>query len=88
MKTERVQYTNDREAWKRLASAIVVRAAEDYVLALRAVKRCREDKCSMQDALSLERFFHSQWYDMLTDMDGDYLIKRMRQAVARERVAG
>lgn len=83
MKAMRQMYTNEPEAWKRFASAIVVRAAEDYVLALQSVKKCRQNQGAISEALALERFFRGPWFEMLSDMDGDYLIRRMREKVAQ-----
>ena len=33
---------------------------------------------------SLERFFHSGWYGMLTDLDGEYLMTGVRRMVHKE----
>lgn len=83
MKAMKRTYTDEPEAWKRFARAIVVRAAEDYVLALQSVKKCRQNTGAIDEALSLERFFRGQWFEMLSDMDGDYLIRRMREKVTQ-----
>jgi len=78
------KYTDDPRAWEALANAIITRAAEDYRLALESIKKTR-GKGAIADALAIERFFASDWYGQLTDMDGSYIINRIRQEVAGER---
>ena len=53
-----------------LANAIVACAADDYRTALK-----EGDKRSLA---SLERFFHSRWYALLTGLDPDRLISRLK----------
>lgn len=36
---------------------------------------------------SLERFFRSGWYGMLTDLDGEYLMTGVRRMVCKEAAA-
>lgn len=40
-----------------------------------------EDKCDTHrfNLASIERFFHSQWYQMLTDADGDAIFQKLKQ---------
>jgi len=78
------RYTNDPRAWESLANAIVTRAAEDYRLALETIKKTR-GKGAIADALAIERFFGSDWYGQLTNMDGSYIVNRIRQEVVGER---
>lgn len=65
--------------WQALANAIVEQAAKDYRADIRLVKKNPDAKAALKDALEIEKFFHSGWYSMLTDVDGDYLIKRLRR---------
>ena len=39
---------------------------------------------AMEEAMELERFFHSGWYSMLTDADPDYLITKLRKDVVKD----
>lgn len=39
---------------------------------------------TVDDALSIERFCHSGWYGVLTGIDGDYLIRRLREEVLQK----
>ena len=69
------------QCWEDLANAVVLRAAEDYGLACRALRRNPYDRRNMKRKRSLERFFRSRWFAQLTDIDGEMLIKRIRKEV-------
>jgi hypothetical protein len=69
------------DPYENLAIAIIKSVARDYLAALWKLKKNPHNKSAMQDALALERFFHSQWYGCLTSVDGDYLIRRLREEV-------
>lgn len=66
----RLRKSND-DPWRNLANAIVAVAADDYRSALR-----NEDEGLLK---SLERFFHSEWYRILTDVDADRLLGMLRR---------
>ena len=66
----RLRKYND-DPWRNLANAIVAVAADDYRSALR-----NEDEGLLK---SLERFFHSEWYRILTDVDADRLLGMLRR---------
>lgn len=61
---------------QELANAIVSQACEDYRSALRRKKYT--DICDIED------FFRSEWYKMLTTIDGEYLIDKLRKEVTNE----
>lgn len=67
-----------------LANAIVKQAAADYREALRALRRHPDSRAAMQTAMEIEDFFHSDWYGVLTDIDPDYLIDRLRKEAAHK----
>ena len=69
-----------------LANAIIEQAAKDYLAALKVIRRCPDSKAAMEEAMELERFFHSGWYGILTDVDPDSLITQLRkEAVKNDR---
>ena len=53
--------------YQALANGIIEQAAKDY----RAT------------AMEVERFFHSQWYSQLTQIDPDYLIEKLRKEAVK-----
>ena len=56
-----------RVNYEKLAEAIILQAVKDY-----------RDSCSYQMRCSIERFFRSEWFMVLTTLDGEMLIKRLR----------
>ena len=78
--------------WLELAAAIVKCAADDYVRLLQKLWRKAQSiqvkrKLIIEKA-ELERFFHSRWYEALTDIDPDRLIYQCRiLATEKEKAA-
>jgi hypothetical protein len=71
--------------YEKLANAIVLSAATDYKAVLRKIKRNPENQNAMQDAMAIERFFRSGWYSVLTSVDGEYLMDRLRKEIAEKK---
>ena len=65
--------------YQRLANAIVEQAAKDYRSALKDLARDSDNAYIQDEVKSLERFFRSHWYGILTNVDGDYLIDKLRE---------
>lgn len=67
---------------RKLADAIVLQAVEDYRLALggKAVRGESPERV-IND---VEKFFRSDWFYMLTLLDGEILIKKLRKEVAQK----
>lgn len=63
--------------YEALANAIIVQACKDYRKAIRHF-----DLFTMGQ---LRYFFHSQWFQMLTSIDGDRLIKDIERRELYER---
>lgn len=70
------------DPYENLANAIVAQAARDYLAALKKLKKNPGNRTAMDEAMRLEKFFHSGWYGVLTNIDGDYLIRKLREKVA------
>jgi hypothetical protein len=69
--------------YQALANAIIEQAVKDYRAALKVLRRHPDSKAAMAEAMEIERFFHSGWYGVLTEIDPDYLIKRLRKEAAQ-----
>ena len=67
--------------YENLANAVIVQAAEDYRKALRKIKKAPENREAMDEALQIERFFRSAWYQVLTSVDGEFLIWSIREEI-------
>ena len=71
------------DPYERLANAIILQAVTDYRSVLKKIRRNPKNKDSVDEALRIERFFRSGWYSQLTSVDGEYLIRRLRDEVKR-----
>lgn len=72
------------DSYEALANAVVQLAASDYMRALKALKRNPRNRAAKQEMEEDEQFFRSDWYAALTSVDGDYLIRRMKEKVGYE----
>ena len=54
--------------YENLANAIVLQAVKDY--------RLTDNEAELAE---IERFFRSDWFGVLTDVDPEYLIRRLRK---------
>ena len=70
--------------YQALANAIVELAVKDYKKALKQHYRFPDNEDYAAEVNSVERFFRSGWYGMLTDLDGEYLITGVRRMVRKE----
>jgi len=67
------------DAYEKLANAIVIQAAKDYRAAAKKLKRNPRNQAAQAEIDSIERFFRSQWYEVLTDVPGELLIRKLRE---------
>lgn len=69
--------------WQRLANAIVEQAVTDFRKAQARVKAHPENADRAKAGVAeLEVFFRSQWFEMLTDVDGRLILSRLRKEAA------
>lgn len=66
------------DPYEELANAIVAQAARDYLSALRKGYKGHYQQ------VSLERFFRSQLYRRLTNVDPEYMITELRKEAKRK----
>ena len=67
------------DGYEQLAQAIVIQAAKDYKRALRALIRNRDNEKAMATRDSVERFFRSEWFMMLTNTNPNVLLDRLQE---------
>ena len=72
------------EPYQALANAIVELAGKDYKKSLKRHYRFPDSEDYAAEVKSLERFFRSGWYGMLTDLDAEYLMTGVRRMVCKE----
>ena len=69
------------DPYERLANAVVLQAVSDYRVALKKIKAHPKNREAISEALEIEKFFRSGWYSILTDVDGEYLIRRLQDEI-------
>ena len=71
------------QPWQKLANAIVEQAVEDYRKAQARIKAnpmiAGHAKVELRQ---LEQFFRSQWFEALTDVDGQLILSRLKKEVS------
>ena len=67
------------DAYEKLANAIILQAVKDYRGALRILKKHPESISAKSTRDEVERFFRSGWYQVLTEVDGEMLIRRLQE---------
>jgi len=70
------------DPYENLANAIILSAVEDYRKILQRRSLHPEKEVYLQDKASLERFFRSDWFGVLTSIDPELLIRKLREEVA------
>lgn len=70
--------------YQSLANAIIEQAAKDYRISLRYHFKHPGNTRYQQNVCEIERFFRSDWYTALTDVEGEYLIREIRRRVQCE----
>ena len=69
------------EGYERLANEIVLCAVKDYRAALK-----RDDELGVDPDLrrkSIEVFFRSDWFKVLTNIDGEFLINELKKEAGK-----
>ena len=68
--------------YENLANAIILQAVRDYRKALRTLSRYPKNRSAQYERGSIERFFRSEWFGILTNLDPELLICRLREEAA------
>jgi hypothetical protein len=72
---------SDITNYENLANAVILQAVKDYRVALKCLKENPRNRMAMADKDEIERFFRSQWFTVLTSVDGGMLIRSMQMEV-------
>ena len=65
--------------YEDLANAIVLSGVREYKIALKRLKREPNSESAKRAAEKGERFLLSPWFQMLTDVDPTYLIRKLKE---------
>lgn len=72
---------SDITNYENLANAIILQAVKDYRMALKSLKANPRNRTAMADKDEIERFFRSDWFSVLTSVDGEMLIRSLQLEV-------
>lgn len=67
--------------YTNLANAIVLQAVKDYRKAQRILYRYPDHRLAEHESRSIKRFFRSNWFGVLTQIDPDMLISKLKAEV-------
>ncbi len=70
------------DPYESLGNAIILQAVKDYRAVLRRIKHNPKNRIAIDEALLIEKFFRSQLYAVITNIDGEFLIDKLRAEVA------
>lgn len=65
--------------YEMLANAIVVQAAKDYRTARRKLQNNPYSMKALQTVKEVEEFFRSDWFKVLTPVDGGTILKLLEE---------
>ncbi len=66
---------------ENLANAIILQAVKDYRMALKCLRANPKNRTARADKDEIDRFFRSQWFTVLTSVDGEMLIRSLNMEV-------
>jgi hypothetical protein len=67
--------------YEALANAIIIQAAKDFRAAYKRMKRFPNDARAQDEVREITKFFCSQRFEMLSDVDGPTLLKKMKDEI-------
>ena len=70
--------------YELLASAIVVQAVKDYKHYIKKQLETPNNSVVNGQVKLLEKFFNSQWFNALSDLNKDYLLSKIKKDAALE----
>ena len=69
------------DAYTKLAYAIIEQAVKDYRVALRTLKKKKDNEAAERVKRDVERFFRSKWFEVLTSIDPKILIQKLEAEI-------
>ena len=69
------------DQFEGLANAIIIQAAVDYRLALKQLRQNPAFQPAIRMSYEVERFFRSDWFSILTRINGIELMARLKTEV-------
>ena len=72
------------DPYEELANAVVIQACNDYKRVYKQSLRRGGMVEPNPELEELEEFFRSDWYKKLTEVDGEYLMERLKDEVKKQ----
>lgn len=69
------------DPYENLANAIILSAVDDYKKYLKVIKSYPRDVGTRNKAHAIERFFRSDYFSILTDVNSELLIKKLKKEI-------
>lgn len=82
----RVAVNENLDCYENLANAIILQAVKDYKKALHHLENNPKNRDALHEKARLERFFRSQWYGVLTELDPERLMAGVKERVRHEAI--
>ena len=73
---------NTKTGWEDLANAVILQAAEDYREVCRGLRKHPRSRRPLEQKRSLEYFFRSGWFKVLSAVDGRKLLEQIRKEIS------
>ena len=67
--------------YNNLANAIILQAVKDYRKALRTLSMNPNNRSAQYERRRIEQFFRSSWFGVLTSIDPEMLITKLKTEV-------
>lgn len=67
------------DPYEKLANAIIMQAVKDYRAAKKKLKKQPTNKDAELMVLDTEKFFRSDWFTALTDVDGAVILRKLQE---------
>ena len=67
------------ELYEELATAIILQAVEDWRKSVKALKKRPHCTEAMMMKDECEQFFLSEWFGVLTSVDGSMILRKLKQ---------
>ena len=72
------------DGYQKLANAIILQAVNYFLAAYRRLKRYPDDRAEETEVREITKFFCSQYFSCLTDLDGPALLRRIKQEMDKK----
>ena len=74
------------DGYQALANAIILQACKDFRAAYKRLKRFPDNRHAQGEVKELTKFFCSQYFELLTDVDGPSILHRMMREIDEKEV--